>query len=197
MVVRAGQRQAAPRFDRNGLVVINNVSIVDSLSVSSVEYILCSLVPNEISNLDEPLFGKDISMIGQTGPALIEYLSHRLRREVIRLVSDDLQYISLPVLEWRVLYEEREHVALRMLGEAALHPLLLLDLLPLLRLDVLGRVDEGLHVALRAEPADPAARLVVELVELRVALAHDVRAHRIDQILERQAGIDIVLDGVL
>src|SRR5262249_35766779 len=112
MVVLAGQRQAAPRFDRNGLVVINNVSIVDSLSVSSVEYILCSLVPNEISNLDETFFGKDISMIGQTGPALIEDLGHRLRREVIRFVSDDLQYISLPVLEWRVLDEEREHVAL-------------------------------------------------------------------------------------
>ena len=51
------------------------------------------------------------------GPALVHDLGHALRGEVVRLVADDGQDVALPVLERRVLQEEQQHVALRLVRE--------------------------------------------------------------------------------
>ena len=114
--------------------------------------------------------------------------------EVEGLLADDLEDVALPALERRVVEQEPEDVALGVLGELLRLLLLGLDLLPLL-LEVLLGVDEGLHVVLRLEARDLG----------RLSPRRRVRASRrrpmnggvrIDEVLEREAVVDELLDLV-
>ena len=72
------------------------------------------------------------------GPALVHDLGHRLRREVVGLVAHDLEHVALPVLERRVLEQERSTSRCGCSGNRLLLLLGLLFALLLLRLEELG-----------------------------------------------------------
>src|SRR2546429_8809271 len=87
-----------------------------------------------------------------TCPTFIRYLRLGLWREVISLLPDHREHVRFPPLQRRVLAQERQHVALRLLRELLLLRPLVLELLALLVEELLGR-DELRHVlAVRPEP---------------------------------------------
>ena len=121
-----------------------------------------------------------------TCPAFVCYLRLPLRREVIRLLANHGEHVRFPALQRRVLDQERQHVALRLLGKLLLLCPLVLELLALLVEEGL-RVDEVRHVlAVRLEPAN-LDRLLDHLV---AALGGKVRRVLIDQVLQREAPVD-------
>ncbi len=125
-------------------------------------------------------------------PALVHDLRLPLGREVVRLLADDLEDVALPPIERRVLEEEEEDVALGVLGELAGLLALRGDLLPLL-LEVLGGVDEGLHVVLRAEARDLRGLRLLVVGDALGPPAAEGRVE-VEQVLEAEAVVDELLD---
>lgn len=70
-----------------------------------------------------------------------------MRNEVVGLFASDLEHISLPTFERRVVEQKLQHVALRPLGKSLCTFALVFNLFPLLS-DVLRRVDEGIDIVL-------------------------------------------------
>ena len=136
------------------------------------------------------------------GPTFVHDLRLTLRREVVRLIADDGQDVVLPVSQRSVLQQEQQHVALWLVREGSflLAVFFLLFLVAGFLLEHLGRIDERVHVALRWQAT---GLHVLEVVftekcgvreRLHVGSTLDVHRVHVDQVFQRQAGVDELLD---
>ena len=121
-----------------------------------------------------------------TCPAFVCYLRLPLRREVIRLLANHGEHVRFPALQRRVLDQERQHVALRLLGKLLLRVARFLQFLALGVEELLG-IDEMRHVlAIGAEPAHLDGRVG----RLLARSGGEVGRVLVDQVLQRETAVD-------
>ena len=132
--------------------------------------------------------------VPERGPSLVHDLGLCLRCEVIGFVADDRECVVFPGLEGGMLEQKQENIALWVFRKSMqllrflTHPFSL-------ELDELGRIDVRVHVgAIRAQLIYPVESLSLLKVIVRPDLGWlptlDERGVIIDQILERETGID-------